>query len=335
MSNLQRTRTASVGTALAIIASLVLASFLPVFTLLANAQGNGENAWGVPQKTITVHKYIDGAQATAESANELGFTLNTTWDNPYWYWDGEGDLTLSTANTYAATVDNLRMGATYTLEESLDASVGAHCDDGKPYALIGYTTGTTLEAAAAATPSTDAVMFTELAANQHVIVWNESCDEPTEPTDPTGNIDGQVTGGLEETDPGELEVTAVDATDTSAEANGEFEDGLKYTFHITIPEDEPNLAMKFSNWVHAANNAHIIPVANNMRISSEQDDSDEAVVLVAANTYSSPSLHMVTDLDPEVDGIQVQVLVEVAVPEDTYNGTYSTTYGVQTLPDEE
>ena len=70
-----------------------------------------------------------------------------------------------------------------------------------------------------------------------------------------------------------------------------------------------------------------------MRISSAQADNGGATILLtAANTYSSPELTMTGDLDAGTDGLQVQVVVEVAVPSDTFNGTYSTSYGVRTLP---
>ena len=103
-------------------------------------------------------------------------------------------------------------------------------------------------------------------------------------------------------------------------------------FHITAPTNEPNLAMKFSDWVNTANASDTIPVAGNMRISSLQaDNSDATIPITAANTYTSP-LHITGDLDPSTPGDQVQVKVEVAIPASTANGSYATTYGVQSSP---
>jgi hypothetical protein len=68
-----------------------------------------------------------------------------------------------------------------------------------------------------------------------------------------------------------------------------------------------------------------------MRISSAQaDNAGATVLLTGADTYSLPVLNMTSDLNPAIDGNQVQVKVEVAVPTTTVNGSYSTSYGVKT-----
>ncbi len=126
-----------------------------------------------------------------------------------------------------------------------------------------------------------------------------------------------------------LHVDSIDAQKTTAIANDTYEDGWRYMFHITAPNDEENLAMRFSDWVSGNST---IPVANNMRVSSAQASSTGAITLTAANTYSTPPMVMMTDLDPSMPGRQVEVLVEVKIPEGTANDTYTTTYGVQTLP---
>jgi len=126
-----------------------------------------------------------------------------------------------------------------------------------------------------------------------------------------------------------LHVDSIDAQKTTAIANDTYEDGWRYMFHITTPNDEENLAMRFSDWVSGNST---IPVANNMRVSSAQASSTAAITLTGANTYSTPHMVMMTDLDPAMPGRQVEVLVEVKIPEGTANETYTTTYGVQTLP---
>jgi hypothetical protein len=143
---------------------------------------------------------------------------------------------------------------------------------------------------------------------------------------PTGDIGGDVVG-----DEVMLEVTSIDMIDTTATANGSFASGWEYVFHITAPMDEQDLAMKFTNWLQTGGNG-TIPVANNMRISSAQADNGGATILLTApNTYSTPALRMTEDLDPVLDGRQVEITVEVAVPAGTQNGAYTTSYGVQSL----
>lgn len=270
---------------------------------------------------VTIQKYIDGSRATAGSADSLSFPMAASWNG------GSGSYSLSADNSYEAKTNQMDKGSDYATNETFDgANVGATCDAGKPYALKGYTVGSSLAQAKDASVSSSSPSFTNLQSDMYVIVWNESCDDDTATT--TGDLVGQVTGGSTGGEDGELAVTSIEAEDTTAVANGTFADGWKYRFHITLPSDESDLAMKFENWIHT-NGSSTIPVANNMRISSAQASSTGPVVLSAANTYSSPSLAMITDLDPEEDGMQVEVLVEVAVPAGTLNGSYSTNYGVR------
>jgi hypothetical protein len=139
-----------------------------------------------------------------------------------------------------------------------------------------------------------------------------------------GTIGGDVEGE------GVLHVDSVDVVDSTATANGTFASGWEYVFHITIPTDEPDLAMKFSDWAKTGGGG-TIATANNMRISSAQANNSGATVLItAADTYSTPDLHMVTDLDSGTPGIQVEVTVEVAIPVSTPSGAYTTSYGVLT-----
>jgi hypothetical protein len=287
--------------------------------------------------TVTIKKYIDGEVATAGSADSLSFPMAATWNDPEGAGEGSGNYTLSPSTTpsYQAKTSELNEGASYSTHEVLDAAnVGASCTlGGKPFALVGYSVGASLELAKDATVSSTSPSFTNLTQDKVVIVWNETCDDnaTTTPGGSSGEISGQVTGGQNGEDPGDLEVTSIEAQKTTATANGEFADGWRYVFNVTVPTDEPNLAMKFADWVDEDDASHTIPVANNMRISSAQANASSTVLLTAANTYSSPDLHMTGDLDDEEEGLQVKVVVEVAVPTSTFNGNYSTTYGVRTL----
>jgi len=140
---------------------------------------------------------------------------------------------------------------------------------------------------------------------------------------------GQISGSVGPT--GTLQVTSVESVDTSATADGTFANGWKYVFNVTVPTNEPNVAMKFDNWMHT-NNINTIAVANNLRISSPQANNGGATVMVtAANTYTSPDLIMVTDLDPVLAGIQVKITVEAAIPAGSTNGSYSTNYGIKSI----
>jgi len=144
----------------------------------------------------------------------------------------------------------------------------------------------------------------------------------------TYEIGGTVTGG---TQPGgTLAVTSITPVQTSGTADNTYADGWSYIFNITVPTSEPNLSMMFSNWLDSASDT--IPVAGNMQISSAQAANTAPVTITAANTYSSPPLDMIGNLSTSTPGLHVQVLVQVKLPVNTVNGSYTTNYGVQTLP---
>lgn len=274
--------------------------------------------------TVTILKFIDGEQATASSANDADFPMTSTW-NAENIGAGTGSYSLSETNpvAYQAETADMTMGADYSTNEVLGGEVVTlMCATGTPFALQGYSTGDTAEEAMAASSTMDIPTFTNLQNDKYVIVWNTDCSTPVDDTE--GEIGGEVISG-----DGVLEVTSIEMVDTTATANGSFESGWEYVFHITVPMSEPDLAMKFSDWLRTGGGG-TIPVANNMRISSNQANNGGATILLtAANTYSTPDLHMTTDLDPVMEGRQVQVTVEVAIPAGTPDGGYTTSYGVQ------
>lgn len=132
---------------------------------------------------VTIDKFIDGTMATAVSANNSAFPMSATW-NATNIGAGTGSYALSTVgfnnpNPYEAVTADMSVGANYSTNEVTGgAVVGASCAAGKPYALVGYSTGDTLSAAQAAAKSTTIPSFTNLLTNKYVIVWNEDCATP-------------------------------------------------------------------------------------------------------------------------------------------------------------
>jgi len=274
---------------------------------------------------VTIKKYVDGALATGTSANNADFTMNAAWDAEN-IGAGSGQYTLSEngfggdPTPYQAITADMTSGADYSTSEVMDSVVAASCDTDAPFSLVGYAVGDTLAEAEAATPTLVAPSFTNLTTDKFVLVLNDDCA-----TDADGTIGGEVVGGV-----GVLEVTSVETVDSTATADDTFENGWEYVFNITVPTNEDDLAMKFADWARTGGGG-TIPAANNIRISSPQADNSGATVLItAANTYSTPALHMTGDLNPSMDGLQVKVTVEVKIPSDTPSGSYTTSYGVKT-----
>lgn len=306
-----------------VVATVTLENGKVVMSTNTNLTGDPTTIYPVdelPFVTVTVLKFVQGVMATAQTANDSDFPMTATWDAEN-IGTGTAAYTLSETNDipYQVVTAEMTKGADYETKELVDGDVvAAQCAVGKPFALNGYTTGDTEVEAMAATPSMAKPEFTNLQNSKFVIVWNTDCALPE------GEIGGEVVGS-----DGVLEVTSIEMIDTTATANGSFGDGWKYVFHITAPTSEQEVSMKFNDWLKTGGGG-TIPVANNMRISSLQaDNAGATILLTAANVYSTPDLYMTGDLDLDMDGRQIEITVEVAVPNGTPNGAYTTSYGVQ------
>lgn len=309
-----------------VVATVTLENGKIVTALNTSLTGDPETIYPTdesPTVTVTIEKFVQRVPATAANADNADFPMTATWDAEN-TGSGTSAYVLSETNTvpYQAITAEMTKGADYETKELVNGDVvGAQCAVGKPFALEGYTSGNTRTAAMNATPSMAKPSFTNLQSDKFVIVWNRDCALP----------EGQIGGDVVD-DEVQLEVTSIEMVDTTAIANGSFASGWEYVFHITAPMNEENLAMKFDDWLRTGGGG-TIPVANNMRISSLQADNGGATILLtAANVYSTPDLTMTGDLDLGMAGRQVEITVEVAVPNGTPNGSYTTNYGVQSNP---
>ncbi len=118
----------------------------------------------------------DGIQATTENAGGVSFPMITpTYGNaPFTLgpngWT-EGDA------PYEASTSEITAGGTYTAYENTSTDlVGESCDEGTPYALAGYSWGTSLANAQAAAISDEAPSFV-INGDRYLIVWNEKCNQ--------------------------------------------------------------------------------------------------------------------------------------------------------------
>ena len=176
-----------------------------------------------PMVTVTIDKYIDGHMATAASAGSASFPMSATWNN-VGADSGTGGYALSTtpfnsANAYEAVTENMNSGSSYSTNEVTGgAVVGADCSTGAPYALVGYSTGTS-KANAAANPATTTIpSLTNITQNQYIIVWNKDClAAPNLLTPPNGT--STTTAGLTGTSWSAVTDTAGGITYTYQSAN--------------------------------------------------------------------------------------------------------------------
>ena len=127
-----------------------------------------------------------------------------------------------------------------------------------------------------------------------------------------------------------LAVTGIDATKTYATADGSFDDGWAWTFHVTVPMGETKLRMKFDDFLGSPSGT--IPVAGNLRFyspqSSDANATTSAITIAGPGAYSVP-MTLAGDASSAA-GRQVDIVVETRVPAGTSGGSYSTSYGIDT-----
>ena len=128
---------------------------------------------------------------------------------------------------------------------------------------------------------------------------------------------------------GSLTATQVTANKTFATGDDTFASGWKWTYEVTVPDNETKLNMKFSNWTSGANT---ILAANNTRIYSAQSSDHtitNPIIISAADTYSD-IMNLNVDLDGVTAGRQIQIIVQVKAPIGSADGSYSSNYAVYT-----
>ena len=134
----------------------------------------------MPLVQVTIDKLIDGKMATTGMANSNSFPMTATWSATN-IGSGSGSYALgpvgfNSPNPYEAVTAGMTSGASYTTSENTSGStVGASCADGKPYALVGYTSGSSFAAAQSAVPTTTAPQLSNIVSSQWILVWNKPC----------------------------------------------------------------------------------------------------------------------------------------------------------------
>lgn len=114
-----------------------------------------------------------------------------------------------------------------------------------------------------------------------------------------------------------ISVDSAAADDAVAEAGGGFANGWQWTIRFTLPESERRLRLKFAD---PSNGDTSFAASGNIRYFSDESDHGSGDPLsVTGNDYAAEEQSLVfdaeTDLDPETPGRQVDVVVQVRVPE--------------------
>jgi len=132
-----------------------------------------------------------------------------------------------------------------------------------------------------------------------------------------------------------LAVSGVDSINSIATADNTFASGWKWILHLTIPDSENAFRMKFNDFMTSATGSSAIPVATNIRIFSPQSSNamneGSAMVASASNVYGG-WMYLTGDTATSTAGRQIEVTIEMRIPTATAAGTYTTTFGAQSVP---
>jgi hypothetical protein len=133
---------------------------------------------------------------------------------------------------------------------------------------------------------------------------------------------------------GELKVDniAMNEAKRYATPGGGYDQGWEWYISLTIPTNEPNVWLKFSDFQGPADS---IAAAGNIRYYSEQSANapteDDAIEVTNANTYPEEVMVFNGGSDTQLfeDGWQVVVKVQVKVPSTALGGAYSAQFSVK------
>ncbi len=132
-----------------------------------------------------------------------------------------------------------------------------------------------------------------------------------------------------------LAVNSIDTIDSSAVADGTYENGWKWVIHFTVPDNENAFRIQFTNWAMVGTPSTTFATANNVRISTAQGSNASTtasgMTLSGANTYSD-WIYLTGDESASTPGRQVAVTVEVRIPLGTTPGSYSANFVANTTP---
>ncbi len=129
-----------------------------------------------------------------------------------------------------------------------------------------------------------------------------------------------------------LVVTSTDAVQTTATADDTFLHGFRWVMHLTVPDNENAFRMKFSDLVGTPSGT--IPAGTNIRIFTPQSSNatDESSAITETDNSYGGWLYLTGDTGATTPGRQIDVTIEVRVPSGTPAGSYTTTFGAQSVP---
>lgn len=249
------------------------------------------------------------------------------------------DYTVTTASstgggtgttTPATTISGIHVSAIGSTTATINWSTDQAADTQVSYGTTtAYGSTSTLDSTASTTHS---VMLSDLAAGTtyHFMVMSNNANGMSTSSDQTFMTATSSGGTVTGTSTTPLSINGITTDKGTATPDGSFSDGWQWTFHFTVPTDETQFALKFSDFT---NSSSTIPAASNIRYYSAQSSnatsSDSAITITNADTYPTLMLDLTGDTATSTDGRQVDVIVQMAVPAGTASGSYSASWNAE------
>ena len=345
------------------ITSLALLGTMAGFASLASAEAGGPsvvlssvsasttNAASIPvtatfSEEVTGFTSSDVAVTNATVANFTGSSTSFTFDVMP---SAAGvvtvtvpaDVASSTASSTPGNQASNTLTFTSTLGETLAISNVAVSDIGTSSATVSWNTdvgatgqvfyGTTTSygSASALNASATTTHSIALANLTEATTYHFQVESTNGSTTATSSDQVFVTASTASTTP--LAVTGVDTVQGDATADDTFAHGWQWTMHLTVPDIENAFRMKFSDFTSGSSN---IPAGSNIRIFSAQSSnatSEGTAITETDNNYGG-WLYLNGDTAALTAGRQIDVTIQVRVPSGTAAGSYTTTFGAQSIP---
>lgn len=255
--------------------------------------------------TVEIGKENSGFTTVADIADHIAPTVVTAWPsgsavevnvNPYV--DFSETMKLSTL-----TEDNIRLfkvGSTVSVPAVVVVQNGGTRVEIQPVLNLDYETAYYISVSANVSDEAGNKLSADYVSAQFTTI--------TEPT-------------------AELVVTNIANVKSWAVAGEGFTQGWKWRFDVTVPTVEEKFYMRFNDWTNGAGGT--IPANGNIRYYTAQGDHGiDSPITVTGNGYPTTPIILNSDLDTSSAGKQIQVYVEVQVPEGSAGGSYSTSYQI-------
>jgi hypothetical protein len=292
----------------------------------------GQVAYGT-SASYTASSSMETSATTSHSASLTGLHAATT----YHYQISATDNAGNTATTSDATFTTEALAVAPTISDitvtgigTSTATIGWHTDVAATGQIAYGTTAsygstTTLDTSASTTHS---VVLASLAEGTvyHFAITSADASGTTTSADQVF-----VTESTASSTP--LAVSSTDTVSGTATPDDTFLHGWHWVMHLIVPDVENAFRMKFSDFVTTSSSS-TIPAATNIRIYSPESSnasSESSAVYASDNNYGG-WLYLTGDTSTTTPGRQIDLDVEVRVPSGTAAGTYTTTYGAQSIP---